>query len=242
MLLDDEAPPGFWEIIGLLEGVVSWQGVEALSAQLDGMPREVRTRYADYVESVLDHLSAVRVTGAFGVPYVGDSLSAAIMVILVRGEEHVEQVLSSGQPVRVKGDMGAALDLFEKLVDAATQPPLPSGEVSVSFINPYWFPPLKSRYVKGLEDAVAQIDASSALRSAVSEHHEIDSLSIILVIERGTQSIDITPGASADVVIGIDPKRGGSYAIGVSDAFARIEAALRKLGISVALREDATGA
>jgi hypothetical protein len=236
MSLDDDAAGGFWELIGLFEGVVSWAGVQTLSGRLDDLPRDVATSYADYLESVLENLREVRVTGAFGVPYVGDSLNAALMTIVVQGEAHVKQVLSSGRPVRTKGDMGAALDMFERLAEAATLPPLPSGEISMRFINPYLFPPFKSRYVKGIENAVAQVGKSSALRAAVTEHPEIDSLSIMVIVERGAQSMDITAGKSADILIVIDTKRGdGSYSGGMADGFTRIKAALRKLGLSVDL-------
>nr|BFF17063.1 hypothetical protein GCM10025730_05840 [Promicromonospora thailandica] len=140
MPLDSEAPIGFWDLIDELEGEVTRAGVESLSVHLDAVPQEVQANYADYLEEILGELYELRVTGFFGVPYVGDSLNAALMTIIVRGEEHVQQTLNSDRRVRAKGDMGAALDLYERLAAAATQPSSPAGPLRARFIDPYLFP------------------------------------------------------------------------------------------------------
>ncbi|MFC7021753.1 hypothetical protein ACFQHV_01320 [Promicromonospora thailandica] len=240
MPLDSEAPIGFWDLIDELEGEVTRAGVESLSVHLDAVPQEVQANYADYLEEILGELYELRVTGFFGVPYVGDSLNAALMTIIVRGEEHVQQTLNSDRRVRAKGDMGAALDLYERLAAAATQPSSPAGPLRARFIDPYLFPPVKSDYVKGLESGVAEVDQSLPLRAAVADHRKIETLSIMVIVERGAQSVEITKRQNAQIVIIVDTEtQGGGYSQGRSDAFTKIGDALRKLGIVVDLSEVA---
>lgn len=234
-------------MIGQLEGVISRGSVQAVASRLDDLSDEVRANYADYLESLLEGLSELRVTGIFGVPYVGDSLNAALMTIIAKGEVHVDHVLSDGKRVRVKGDMSAALDLYERLVESATQPELPHGHVRVRFIDPYqspYQPPrARSPYVNGVEEGVDQANSSLALHAAVSEHPKIDSLSVMVVLERGEQSMEITRGKSADILIVVDGERsGGGHPGGVAEVLKLIETALRKLKISVDLRDETPGA
>ncbi|MBE1878359.1 hypothetical protein [Myceligenerans pegani] len=203
------APQGFWDLVEKPEISASDAGIELLLTKLRDSPEGLAHSYASHISELLDLLTPYRFhMGPVPLfPLAGDSRLAAFCAVILAGRERVAAVLDrpAGTWVRASEDLEAIHPLLDWLEGELDDSPedYPRDVLEIRLVDPY-IRLVKRPGIRGMAKACDDLAKDPVLRLAVKSAAHIETLEIMLIIEKTASETTIERGPHTSVTTIVD--------------------------------------